>query len=89
MLAIKVTVYTFSHVNYFYGCANCTKIEGRLEKFSAKNPVVSECLRPRGASSGDIIPDYFVAGLCSEPPSFLGKGCKVRLGAALWKLSYD
>ena len=43
-------------------------------------------------------PTFFVAGLGSdgfslscprESVSLLGKGCKVRLGAVPWKLSYD
>ena len=61
---------------------------GRLEKFSAKNPVVLEL----GARGGEIRPNFFVARLRSdgfslkrprESVSLLGKGCKVRLGAAL------
>ena len=73
---------------------------GRLIKFSAKNPVVLELerifeakLTTRSLRWRYQTRLFFVAGLCSDEfslsrPQESVSRCK-RLGAALWKLSYD
>ena len=70
---------------------------GRLIKFSGKNPVVLELERMFEAKSTTRSLHwrqlFFVAGLWRwilfEPPSGKCESFRVRLGAALWKLSYN